>query len=141
MAAKRLTATEIARSTNLSRYQIDNILYGRSKNLTVLQKIATAIGVNYESLLQENFSLPTENISTKKVVESTKVINPEEYIHVISCLKEVIKEFNVQVSLQQFEEMANLLYLYKHLAPTSYEERYIAIGLILQYLKEVENNG
>lgn len=143
MTAKKVTATELARKTNLSRYQIDNILYGRSKSLEVLQKIASALNINFEILLQDSFAIPYNDIieedKTSLVkLKNSKEVNPTEYVNAALRLKEVIDEFNVQVSIEQFEEMSTLLYFYKHLAPSSYEERYIAIGLILRYLKKLK---
>ena len=141
IGGRKINISELAQRANIPKHQMYNIINGRSQNLDVLYKITNILGITLEDLLQDSLTAIEElNKSTKAtiaIIKKDEEINPEEYIKVVNCLKEVIREFNIIISLHQFEKIANLMYSYHNLVLSYHDRKILALGMVLHSLESI----
>lgn len=142
MRIKNMAVIDLAQKTNLSRYQIENVLHKRSQNVDNLQKIAQVLTVSLDDMFNKDFTnLHIDNFTKPtKILKNTDSINPEDYVLIAKCCQDLLSEYSLQINKPIFDRWLNTLYLYKEMASSPYELKNMAKG-ILFYILEYEDKS
>ena len=99
MAASKISPEELAKATNLSKGQVDNILYCKALRVENLKKIASFMKVSLESLLS------SKTLGTQKQEIDTKV-----YALIIASIDKVVSQHKMKIDKNDMEAIAEITY-------------------------------
>lgn len=122
LVRQKMSIKELTKKTNLTRSQIDNIIYGRANKSETINKIAKALNIPVESLLS-NSTLHNNNFDI------------DMYTKVISIINHYLKEYDLSISKNIMEQIATIVEKYKDEFKNQDELKLMIKGIIL-YIKE-----
>jgi len=96
MGRRLLSPNELAKKAEISRFQIDNILYSRALPIETLEKIARALGLKIEQLLSQE--------------EKTKPFDTKLYSKIVIAIDGVLSFYKLQASQYTIEKILHLVY-------------------------------
>ena len=99
MAQALISSEELAKKVNLSRHQIDNILYCRALKLDNVKKIADFFEINVEKLLAQH-----------NLKEQTNPLDIKIYSQIISTIDKVLSFYKLKTSKHNIEIISTIVY-------------------------------
>lgn len=99
MAKLKLSPEELADKANISRYQVDNILYCRALRPATLKKIADALDLKVEQLMGQNSDTYT---STDFDIKA--------YSQIMLSIQKTLERYNLKSSKFLIDRVANIIY-------------------------------
>jgi len=119
MAANELTISGLAKKCNLSKHQIDNVLYKRSCSKEAINKICNTLNVSLDELsYSSSLDLPY------------KEFNVSAYNTLSGYVDKFISDNNIEISKQQMETIIHIVYNNK------FSNKKDAVTAIMLYMLE-----
>lgn len=122
MARLMYSAKDLAIKADISKHQIDNILYARALKIETLNKIAKALNVRTEILIS--------NVDPKQ----DKDFDINIYTEIICAIQKTLKKYHIKTTKLLIERISNIIYKNYHQF-TSIDE---GVKGIILYLLETD---
>lgn len=126
MRKKKFTTAELSALTGISQMTAQNILQGRSKKIEYIQKIALALNVPLDYLINEEL-VTAPAIDLKKYIKASKIS------------ADVLTQANLNPNKRYLEEFIFMIYQYIVSSPEASDASYIAYaqGLMQRDLNHI----
>lgn len=103
MVSKKLSTTDLSNIIGLHPKTIDNVIYGRSKKLSLINKISKGLGVD----LLKNYPIENLNIDVKNADET---LNLEAHSRATNVVASSLKDNKIICTKKQLDTLVTTLY-------------------------------
>ena len=130
-----LSIADLSKEINISRYAIDNVIYGKSKRIDVVHKICVRLNIELNTLLDDSETIPNTNHKHSHIFSNNSFLegnfSVELYSQIVTEMVTVISKNKSAMSKKKFIELIDKTYLYVTESPENINQLKIFIQGLL----------